>query len=121
MAFILFIQWWYSQGWLNAFHRVGQRMSIISNDLSLPILVRTLFEPWKQITGYAGSTESLETKFRVWFDNVFARIIGFVIRFFTIIFGTIAALLMGAVGLILAVIWPIIPLSPFILMIVSSI
>jgi hypothetical protein len=121
MAFLLFIQWWYGQGWINAFSRVGQRMKIISQELSLPILVKTLFEPWKQIISYAGNGSSLEQKFRAWFDNVFARIIGFIIRLFTIIFGLTATMLVGAFGLILALFWPFVPLLPFVLLIVSFI
>lgn len=121
MAFLLFIQWWYGQGWLNAFTRVVQRMKIISQELSLSILVKTLFEPWKQITSYAGAGSSLEQKFRAWFDNVFARIIGFIIRFFTIIFGLLATILVGIFGLILALFWPFVPLLPLILVIVSYI
>lgn len=119
MAFLLFFRWWYSAGWLNSFERIGQRVSLVANDLSLPILIRTLFEPWKQITSYASPTSSLDNKFRAWFDNMFARFMGFFIRSFVIIFSFISILLVVIFGLAVAFFWPIIPILPIALVIVG--
>ncbi len=82
--------------------------------LSFGILLRTLFEPWKQITQYAGPGSSFDIKFRVLLDNLFARAFGFVIRSGVLIFGAIATILTALFSLFAAVIWPAIPLLPFI-------
>lgn len=112
MAFFLFFRWWYSAGWLNAFERIGQRVSSVASGLSLVILLRTLFEPWKQITTYAGQDSSLDAKFRAWFDNLFARVIGFIIRMFVLLFAFLAICVVVIFGLLVAFLWPVIPLMP---------
>jgi hypothetical protein len=110
MVLLLFFRWWYTAGWLNAFDRIGARIKIIYDDFSLPILIRTLFEPWKQITSYAPDSSSLDLKFRVWFDNLFARIIGFVIRLGVIFFAISVIVFVAIIGLFLALLWPLVPL-----------
>jgi hypothetical protein len=110
MVLLLFFRWWYSAGWLNAFDRIVARIKNIYNDFSLPILLRTIFEPWKQITSYAPRESSFDLKLRVWFDNIFARIIGFVIRITVILFSVVIMIFVAIFGLVIALIWPIVPL-----------
>lgn len=83
------------------------------------ILLRTLFEPWKQITSYSGPNDSLDVKFHVWFDNLFARSIGFVIRSFVILFGSLAIILVVIFGTVLALLWPLVPFIPLVLIILT--
>lgn len=68
---------------------------------------------------YSGKGSSLEQKFRVWFDNVFARIVGFVIRSATIIFGLIAIGLIAVVGFVLALLWPAVPVLPILFIVLG--
>ena len=120
MVFLLFFRWWYTAGWLNAFERIGERIKKIYQDFSLAILFRTLFEPWKQITSYAPTTSSLDLNFRVWFDNFFARIIGFVIRLSVIFFALVIISFVAVAGLIMALFWPLVPFL-FILLVVLGV
>lgn len=119
MAISLFFSWWYGAGWKNAFSRIQERVDILSSELSLGILLKTLFEPWKQITSYSGPSAALDDKLRVWLDNVFARAIGFVIRVFVLVFGSLAVVVAYGGGLLLAVLWPLVPLLPFVCIVLA--
>ena len=98
------------------------RFSSFAEWLSIPILLKTLFEPWKQIKTYTGQNTPFNVKIHIFFDNLFARAIGFLIRTFVIIFGLIVLLGVTIFGIILAVLWPIVPALPvvFIIMAVQS-
>lgn len=119
MTLTLFFSWWYGPGWKNAFSRISQRVNILAAELSLGILLQTLFEPWKQITSYSGPNAPFELQLRVWFDNVFARCIGFFIRTNVLIFGTIACAFTYVFGVLLALLWPLVPFSPVALIILT--
>lgn len=119
MAIKLFLTWWYGPGWKNAFFRINQRIEILAGEFSMSILLKTLFEPWKQITSYRGPNAPFELIIRVWFDNVFARCVGFVIRSFVLVVGIISCAFMFVFGVVLAVLWPLVPLSPILLVILS--
>lgn len=119
MSIFLFFQWWYGPGWKNSFSRVMQRVNTLSDELSMGILIRTLFEPWKQITSHSNPTDALEIKFRAWFDTTFARMVGFVIRSSVLVFGAIASVVVLLFGAVLALLWPLIPLMPVGLIIIT--
>lgn len=106
------VLWWYGPGWLNSFKAISRRLELLSDDLSIEILLKTLFEPWKQIKTYAGPNASVDLKLRVMFDNIFARFFGFIIRSFVLIFASIFLVLTAFFGLLIAIIWPIVPLLP---------
>jgi len=112
MGFVIFFRWWYSAGWASSFVAIHQRVQILAQELSMGILLRTLFEPWKQITLYSGPNAALDTKIHVFLDNVFSRVFGFIIRSGVLVFGAIACSVVFLLGLILAVMWPVVPLLP---------
>lgn len=112
MGFVIFFRWWYSAGWSNSFVAIYQRVQILAQELSMGILLRTLFEPWKQITLYGGPNAALDTKIHVLLDNIFSRVFGFVIRCGVLIIGAFGSLILFIAGILLAVIWPIVPLLP---------
>jgi hypothetical protein len=104
--------WWYGPGWVNAFKAITKRVELFADALSIQILLNTLFEPWKQIKSYGGPNAALDAKIRVLFDNIFARIFGFFIRFCIIVIGSILLVFIAIFGLILAIIWPVLPALP---------
>lgn len=114
MVFILLIRWWYGAGWAGSFAAIFNRVSLLSADLSMGILVTTLFEPWKQITLYAGNNASLDTKVHVLFDNVFSRAFGFVVRSVVLLIGCIMITATLLFGVLLAIAWPIVPILPIV-------
>lgn len=114
MGFVLFFRWWYTAGWTNSFVAVFWRVKMLAAELSMGILLSTLFEPWKQITTYSGPSAALDTKMRVLLDNIFSRVFGFVIRIFVIFIGSILCMAVFVFGVALAVLWPAVPFLPFI-------
>lgn len=56
---------------------------------SIPVLIRTLFAPWKRDI-YTPKNASLDIIFKTIIDNFISRLIGFIVRFFTIIVGLVA-------------------------------
>lgn len=79
---------------------------------SVGILVRTLWEPWKQIKSYAWQGSSVGDKMRVAFDNGFARMFGFVLRMSLITIALVVSVLVTLWSVTLVVLWPVIPLMP---------
>jgi len=51
---------------------------------SVPIILRTFFEPWKRDVVYV-SGASLEKRLHIWFLNMVSRLIGATMRFFVLI------------------------------------
>lgn len=85
----------------------------------MAILLGSLFEPWKQITSYSRPNSPINVKIRVFFDNIFARIVGFFIRSAVLLFGCLACLIVFIFGIILAVLWPLVPISPILFIILT--
>ena len=75
---------------------------------SIPILLKTLFSPWKRDV-ISTKDLSLNEKFRIWIFNLMSRLIGAVIRLFTIFFGLFLTLFLFIFGLIVVMIWIIFP------------
>jgi hypothetical protein len=121
MVFIIFLKWWYGPGWASAFKSILLRTDTLAKDLSIPILLRTLFEPWKQINLNTGQNASLDLKMHVLAENLFSRFFGFFIRLFVIVFGLLAMLCVTFFGLILALLWPAVPFLPVILIFMAVI
>lgn len=119
MGLVLFIGWWYSTGWKNAFTNINKNTRRVMQELSLGIIVRTLFEPWKQITMYAGPGAPIDVKLHVLFDNVFARVFGFVIRIGLIFVGLAVSAVAIVVSTAIALVWPIVPTLPVLFIVLA--
>jgi hypothetical protein len=78
MLALEFFTWWYSQGWSLLVHNAKHRLVRTSHLFSLPVLIRTLFAPWKRITTQPGA--GLEAHVQAATDNFVSRCIGFVVR-----------------------------------------
>lgn len=71
---------------------------------SVPNLLKTLFSPWKRDI-ISGQGLSLNDRFRVWIFNLLSRLIGAVIRIFTIIFGLFLTLFLLIFGFLVIIMW----------------
>jgi hypothetical protein len=116
MLMVAFLQWWYGPGWRDASSRLMARLHDTYLTFSLPILVRTLFAPWRRIISPAGA--SLQARFRAVIDNAVSRAVGFTMRLSLLV----AALVILAFNLILGglilVLWPVIPaLGPILIVV----
>lgn len=113
MAVIQMITWWYAEGWGIFAKKLGTKLADLADFFSLSSLLRTLFQPYRQIS--AGDTKagaSLEAKFQAFIDRLISRAVGFVSRFVLLIIGVLALIFTLVLGTVMIVIWPVIPFLP---------
>jgi hypothetical protein len=113
MLFTAFFSWWYGAGYAQHLARVRASGERLLDTLSLSQLLATLFAPFKQIDAVsARATVPMEVKMRIWFDRMFSRVFGSVIRSFMIIIGLLALAVWAVAALVRLVWWPLLPLLP---------
>lgn len=115
MFALALLSWWYGRGWAGVGKSIGTMTASIANAFSIPILIRTLFAPWRQIITVPGA--SLDAKLHAMADNAVSRAVGFVVRLIVLMAAGAMALLALAAGIILVVIWPLIPLAALALLV----
>lgn len=109
--------WWYEGGWKGQLVRVKDRLHATLDFFSIPQLLKTLFSPFRQIS--AGKVSGpLGVIVRAFFDQLLSRVIGFVIRFFTILFGVIVLVLQFIYETFIVLVWLLLPAFPLIGLIV---
>ena len=108
MIVLSLFSWWYGHGWSGQARRIGLRINGIMDFFSISILSRTLFDPFRQIDAqpHAGPRP------QAFFDQLFSRAMGFVVRSFTILFGLATATGVAIIGLFQLMLWPLMPLTP---------
>jgi hypothetical protein len=104
-----FFGWWYGQGWIESWKRAQHWVDLVRLQFSIPVLLRTLFSPWRQIVSLPG--RSLEERFRSALDNLVSRFIGFLVRLLVLFTALLLMVVVGLIGLVIAIIWPLIPLA----------
>jgi hypothetical protein len=111
MFLVGMISWWYGRGWQVQFGRVKARLAATIQFFSIGQLFSTLFSPFRQIS--AGTTKgSLGTVMRALVDQLISRVIGAIVRLFTIIAGVIALFVQFVVEVIVLIFWLFLPLFP---------
>lgn len=104
-----FINWWYGPGWRQAQHYFGNTTRHIYYGLSVPILLRTLFDPWRRIV--TPKSDDPIAALKSTGDNLVSRGVGTTIRLATL---TVAGICLAGVGMMTAVvlglwfIWPLV-------------
>jgi len=111
MFAVLLLSWWYSSGWSWLAKRAAVKYKLIGEALSVGILLRTFFAPWKQIQ----SATTLQNFIQSTVDNIVSRVVGMVIRIFMLFTALILYLLLTVFIVVSFVSWPIIPLLVIIL------
>jgi hypothetical protein len=109
VAPVTLLAWWYSRGMKLAVDHALQRIKNTFHLFSIPILLRTLFAPWKRIITPPGA--GLDAHFRAAIDNMVSRTIGFIVRFFVLLTAGLLLLLSIIVSLIELMLWPLIPIA----------
>lgn len=111
--------WWYSTGINQAYDASLAFISYITDAFSLPTLVRTLFQPWKNDVLQARNA-SLADQIKIWQLNLASRIVGFFVRLVVIV-ATLIILtaVLVLVGLLL-VAWVLTPLAVIVLPILGA-
>ena len=113
MAILSMFSWWYTKGLSDHLGRIRRMLQRVNDQFSLRLLLKTLFQPFRQISANDHYGDALEDKIRAWFDKLVSRIIGAFIRLFTMVVGVVALFLTLILSLVLIVLWLALPVLPF--------
>jgi len=120
MFLVGIISWWYGSGWKGQLRRVRDRLAATASYFSIGQLFATLFSPFRQIS--AGSVGgSAADQLRAFFDKTLSRLVGAVVRLFTILAGIVSLVFQSVFEAIILVIWLILPAFPVIGLIIFAI
>lgn len=109
MLVVAFIRWWYGQGWRENADRLRGRLHNTYLEFSVPILIKTLFSPWRRIISYGRG--SLEDRARATLDNIVSRSVGLVVRISALMAAVIIISLNALLGSVWLAIWPLLPVA----------
>lgn len=101
-------RWWYGAGWRKVGLGIGNAVGNVEQHFSVGILARTLFAPWKRIVSYSG--RGLDAKLQAFLDNLVSRLVGAFVRGLVLLTAVIMLAVVAATMLVLAVVWPFVPL-----------
>ena len=90
----------------------------MADSFSIGLLFKTLFQPFRQISGVEGKKTTAGEKI---VDALISRLVGFIVRVFIIFIGIISLILLAVGGVVLGLLWPAIPLMPLAGIAVSTI
>ena len=111
MFLVGIISWWYGTGWNGQLRRIRDRLAATAGYFSIGQLFSTLFSPFRQIS--AGSVDgSISNQMRAFFDKTLSRIIGAIVRLFTIFAGIFSLVVQFIFEFIISIIWLTLPMFP---------
>lgn len=111
MFLVGIISWWYGGGWKGQLQRVHDRLAATAAFFSIGQLFSTLFSPFRQISA-EDSNGSAAALLRSFFDKTLSRVIGAIVRLFTIFAGIVALLFQGIFEVIILIVWLVLPMFP---------
>ncbi|MEK9134830.1 MAG: hypothetical protein AAB451_00785 [Patescibacteria group bacterium] len=79
------------------------------NYFSLPLLLKTLFSPWRRYSWSYGRGFDIKRYLEVFFSNLISRILGAIVRVFLIISGILFEVFILSAGLIIFLAWLALP------------
>lgn len=101
------LTWWYRQGWAQVAKNAEVRFFKVSHMFSVPILLRTLFAPWRRIVTYPGA--SIDAKLRAMGDNMVSRVVGFSVRAMVLFSAGVMLTITALLAAIQLLVWPLMP------------
>ncbi|HEY1835686.1 MAG TPA: hypothetical protein VGG13_02595 [Candidatus Saccharimonadales bacterium] len=107
MLALEFFAWWYGQGWRGLAKNMRRRVHMTAQMFSAPILLKTLFAPWRRIVTTPGA--GIDAKMRAIGDNMVSRAVGFTVRVLVLLSAGIMLLIVGIVAIVELVAWPLLP------------
>jgi len=113
MILVEMFSWWYSAGITAFFAKLKHFFLVTSDFFSVNILLKTLFNPYRQIVGRA-TNSSPAGMFQALIDTLVSRFIGFLIRLVTLVLGGIILILQILASIVAFVVWIILPITPLI-------
>jgi len=111
-----YFSWWYSEEPVYLARAAQVITKKVYLNFSVPILLRTLFDPWKRDVSYV-ENPSLDMAVKIWAMNLFSRAIGFIVRTITILIGLILSGIVFVLLIIGIIIWYLMPIIIFLLLV----
>ena len=112
MFLVGLISWWYGRGWIGQWRRMSEHFSATLEFFSIGQLLITLFSPYRQISAGTTGSGAFGDVFRAAIDKLISRIIGAIVRFFTIIIGAVFITGEGLYAVLIMISWWLVPLMP---------
>lgn len=119
MIVLSLFQWWYGRGWLSAIKHSTNRIKNTYRLFSIPILLQTIFSPWRRIMTAPGA--SIGDHVRAAVDNTVSRLVGFIVRIIVLITAGVLLLLASIVSLLELLSWPLLPIAMVLLPILAGV
>lgn len=101
------ITWWYGTGWKELILRLQNLVSRVLVVFSVPLLIRTLFSPWRRIITFTDN--SFMQNIRAALDNAVSRFVGFWVRLIVIFTALSFIIFIIISGIIAVILWPLLP------------
>jgi hypothetical protein len=105
---VTYFYWWYAEEPVYLWRAIIIVTRKIFHSFSVPLLFRTLFDPWKRDASSAENA-SFQTLYQIWLNNLVSRLVGFVVRLFTIFTGLLLTTLFFLVATLCFLTWLILP------------
>ena len=113
MLFTALLKWWYGRGYRAAVTYATVTMESAAQALSMTLLLKTLFAPWKRMITYAAAGQALPLRLRGLLDNLISRFVGFLVRINVLLAGGLWLGFLLILSVLLLVAWPLFPLTVF--------
>lgn len=113
MFMVGLISWWYGRGWIDQWNRTTGRFSSTLDFFSVGTLILTLFAPFRQISA-SGASTTFGGAMRAFVDKLISRVIGAIVRLFTILFGLIVIFFQALYSLVILIAWWLVPAFPIV-------
>ena len=110
MLVISFFVWCYGRGFTNYLSGFVNNLKDLADFFSIRLLVRTFFAPFRQIGVERKANIPLNVRIHEWADLQISRLVGATVRFILLIIGTLALILRTILGLVIGILWPLMPL-----------
>lgn len=114
MFLVGILSWWYGRGWLAQWRRVTGRWHATVQFFSIGQLLSTLFAPFRQISAGNTGNSNPGMALKALLDQLISRIVGAVVRSFTIIGGCIVISLQVVYESLIMVLWWFLPFMPIV-------
>jgi len=120
MFLVGIISWWYGRGLQGQIERIRDRLTATAAYFSIGQLLSTLFSPFRQISA-GGVSGPVGAQLRAFFDKTISRVIGAIVRTFTILAGVIVTAIQVISELVVLVVWLVLPSLPVVGFIIFAI
>jgi hypothetical protein len=110
------LTWWYFGGLSDQFGRIKKMLAKVNDQFSIPLLLKTLFYPFRMIDADKVYGPALSDKIKAWLDQLISRMIGGAIRIVVVIIGVIALIMTVIISALRMALWVALPVLPVIVL-----